>query len=59
MFQTPDKACIQDSFNDEVIISAMLILLVIDTFYRLYFIWNNTLNFSEVNYLLNSNAHDF
>ena len=44
----PDPACVTDTLTDEIIVTIILVAIVVYTFYRLYYVWVNTLNFSEV-----------
>ena len=44
----PDPGCVKDTPTDQIVVMILIILLVIYTFHRLYYVWVNTLNFSEV-----------
>ena len=46
----PEPGCVEDTPTDEIIVMILIILLVIYTFHRLYYVWVNTLNFSEVGF---------
>ena len=40
----PEPGCVKDTPTDEIVVMILLILLVIYTFHRLYYVWVNTLN---------------
>ena len=44
----PPEKCLKDEITDEVIIYLIIALIVAYTFYKLYDVWYNKLNFSEV-----------
>ena len=44
----PPDECLKDEITDEIIVFIIIGMLVIYTFYKLYDVWNNKLNFSEV-----------
>ena len=46
--QLPPEECLKDEITDEIIVFIIIRMLVIYTFYKLYDVWNNKLNFSEV-----------
>ena len=43
----PDPACVVDTNTDEVIVAAIIVIIVLITFYRILHVWAYTLNFSE------------
>ena len=50
--QLPPPGCVVDSNQDEIICAILIIIVVLITFYRLLHVWAYTLNFSEVENLI-------
>ena len=45
--QLPGPGCVVDTNTDEVIVSVIIVIIVLMTFYRILHVWAYTLNFSE------------
>ena len=45
--QLPGPGCVVDTHTDEVIVSVIIVIIVLMTFYRILHVWAYTLNFSE------------